>query len=282
MKEAEKIYCSLDIETSGFDPLTNEILEVGFAFFTVGGKGLEITEEWTQVFKPAKPVSPQIFGLTGISQKEFDEAPKFSEHRDFLQEKLGDAVIVGHNVIFDIKFLEAFGIKLKGQVVDTLDLIQFILPTHHSYNLENLMHTFGISHKEAHRALADSKAAILLLEKMLQVYSGFPKALKTKIEKLVSPYNFPWGNFLEIKLPPLDLKDFFKDKSPKKLKNSDPAFKLAKETVYNFNLGVDLPSTLVLGTSKEKILLVVPKAQTVLDLYRQGLAEEAIFLPEAQ
>src|SRR3954471_24494707 len=93
----EKIYCSLDIETSGFDPLTNEILEVGFAFFQVSSSGkatadkkgyeLKVLEEWTQVFKPTKPVSPQILGLTGISQKELDEAPQFSEYRDFIQEK---------------------------------------------------------------------------------------------------------------------------------------------------------------------------------------------------
>ena len=113
----EKIYCSLDIETSGFDPLTNEILEVGFVFFAIDqpnspspspfrqGRGIKVIEEWTQVFKPGRPVLPQILGLTGISQKELDEAPSFSERRDFIQDKLKDAVIVGHNVIFDIKFL---------------------------------------------------------------------------------------------------------------------------------------------------------------------------------
>src|SRR6266404_6297563 len=169
-----KIYCSLDIETSGFDPSNNEILEVGFAFFVLTNTGIKITDEFTQVFKPSKPVSPQIFGLTGISQKELENAPRFEEFREILQNKLGEAVIVGHNVIFDIKFLEAFGLKFSGQIIDTLDLVQWLLPTHHSYNLENLMHTFGISHKEAHRALADSKAALGLLEKLLQVYSGFP------------------------------------------------------------------------------------------------------------
>ena len=280
--EKEKLYCSLDVETSGFDPLTNEILEVGFAFFKINNKGIEITEEWTQVFKPSKPASPQILGLTGISQKELDEAPSFGEHREFLQEKLGQAVIVGHNVIFDIKFLEAFGVKLKGQVVDTLDLVQFILPTHHSYNLENLMHTFDLKHKEAHRALADSKATLQLLEKMLQVYSGFPKVLKAKIEKLVSPYNFAWESFLQFNLPALDVKDFFINKKTKILKIYPARVKLAKETVYNFNLGEDLAPALVSGVPKEKILLVVPKAQAVLDLYRQGLVEEAIFLPEVQ
>ena len=70
-----------------------------------------MTEEWTQVFSPSKMVSPKILGLTGITLKELENAPKFSEHKDFLQSKLGDAVIVGHNIAFDTKFLETFGIK---------------------------------------------------------------------------------------------------------------------------------------------------------------------------
>ena len=74
----ETLYCSLDIETTGFDPLKEEILEVGFVFFTIGDKGIKITEEWTQVFKPAKTPSPQILALTGITQEELAEAPKFS------------------------------------------------------------------------------------------------------------------------------------------------------------------------------------------------------------
>ena len=96
---------------------------------------------------------------------------------------MGNAIIVGHNIVFDIRFLEKNGIKFSGQTIDTLDLVQIFLPTHHSYNLENLMHTFGISHKEAHRALADSKAAISLLEKLLAVFSSFPEELKKENRK---------------------------------------------------------------------------------------------------
>ena len=129
-----QIYCSLDIETTGFDPLKEEILEVGFVFFKLGKKKIELLEEWTQVFKPGKAVTPQILALTGITEKEIERAPKFSEHRDFIQKKLGDAIIVGHNITFDTKFLEGFGIKFSGPTIDTLDLAQWLLPTHHSYN----------------------------------------------------------------------------------------------------------------------------------------------------
>ena len=106
-----QVYCSLDIETSGFDPLTSEILEVGFVFFKVSKSGLEFTEEWTQVFKPHKEVPAKILGLTGITQKELEEAPDFSLHKEFLQEKLGNAIIVGHNISFDTNFLKGLGLS---------------------------------------------------------------------------------------------------------------------------------------------------------------------------
>src|SRR5947209_3056825 len=108
--QKNKIYCSLDIETSGFDPLKNEILEVGFVLFQIKDAKFKILEEWTRVFKPAKAVSSQIFGLTGITQGELDKAEDFAEHKQELQTKLAGAVIVGHNVVFDIKFLESVGI----------------------------------------------------------------------------------------------------------------------------------------------------------------------------
>jgi len=279
--EEQKIYCSLDIETSGFDPLVNEILEVGFCFFEVGKKGIKITEEWTQVFSASKVVSPQILGLTGITQKELDEAPKFSEFHSFLQNKLGDAIIVGHNISFDIKFLETFGLQFSGGQIDTLDLVQWLLPTHHSYNLENLMHTFGISHKEAHRALADSKAVLVLLEKLLGLYNGFGRELKTEIQKLVKRSNFIWAELLQNSLPDFSFAKIspFKPKKFKVLPGKNTG--LADSTIYNYGIDKDFVQEVAgLAQKKGNCLLVVPKARQALDLYKEGLVETAIFSPD--
>lgn len=278
----QKLYCSLDIETSGFDPLKNEILEVGFAFFEVKDKELKIVEEWTQVFKPSGAVAPQIFGLTGISQKELDEAPKFAEYQKFLQEKLGDAIIVGHNIAFDLKFLEAFGLKFSGKTIDTLDLVQWLLPTHHSYNLENLMHTFGISHKEAHRALADSKACVSLLEKLLGVYSALPEKLQKDIGELIAPYNLNWKELLTVNFPKTVLPEVSSAK-PKIKRQVGKSLNFKTQTIYNFPLGQDYHRVTAegLAQSSKKSLLVLPSAQEVLALRRQGLAKDAWFLPES-
>ncbi len=280
--EKKQIYCSLDIETSGFDPLTNEILEVGFAFFEVGGKGIIITEEWTQVFCPERLVPPQILGLTGISQNELDTAPKFSEFKELLQEKLGSAIIVGHNVGFDTKFLESSGLKFSGQIIDTLDLVQWLLPTHHSYNLENLMHTFSISHKEAHRALADSKATLLLLEKLLGVYNGFDAKLKSAIGKLIKGSNFTWVELLENSLPDISFAKAAKKTESKKFKSQTKKNNsLSANMIYDFGMDDNfVRETAMLAQKQGNALLVVPKARQVLELYKDGLVDAAVFSPE--
>jgi DNA polymerase III epsilon subunit-like protein len=278
-----QLYCSLDIETSGFDPAVNEILEVGFAFFTIEEnktspnpsfvrRGILVTEEWSQVFKPSKEVPPQILGLTGITQAELDEAPQFTEYQKFLQEKLGNGIIVGHNVGFDIKFLQSFGLKFSGPVVDTLDLVQFLLPTHHSYNLENLMHTFGIRHKEAHRALPDAKATITVLEKLLGIYCGFPQKLKAEIQQLIKHHPMPWQDLLKVKLPAVQLE---KKQKPLAIIQAEFKFKLQPKKLYSLPLGRDYFAALAkaLSRQKERVLLVVPTVRQVMALWQSSSVE---------
>ena len=272
--QTEKIYCSLDIETSGFDPLKNEILEVGLVFFELGKSGIKITDQYTKVFKPKGPVSSTILGLTGIAQKELDEASAFSEYAKELQDKVQGAVIVGHNVIFDIKFLESAGIEFSGEVIDTLDLVQFILPTHHSYNLENLMHVFGVSHKNAHRALADAKATTIVLDHLLQTFGSFSAQTKEAIITLAKDYNFHYWPLLEhapVSLP---------EKKKEQLSLRPPAFTfpLAPNALYNFPIGKNCLEDLVgnILLQKQKVLLVVPKTSQVMKLWKEQ-AVTAIF-----
>lgn len=196
----EQIYCSVDLEFTGFDPSRDQILEIGFAFFKVSEKGFEVQEQWSQVFKSSIEVHPKILGLTGITQEELDAAPEFNDHREFLQEKLGNAIIVGHNPVMDVKFLEAYGIKLSGKTIDTLELVQFILPTHHSYNLENLVHYFGVKHAIAHRALGDALSTISVLENLVHLYGQFSDELKSELQAVVSRGEFLWNELIQTTL----------------------------------------------------------------------------------
>ncbi len=193
-------YCSIDLEFTGFDPEKEQILEIGFAFFELSDRGLKPLETWSQVFKPTIEVHQKILGLTGITQEEIDIAPSIGEYKDFLSEKLHDVIIVAHNPTLDIKFLELAGVKLSGKSIDTLELVQFLLPAHHSYNLENLMHYFGIDHTDSHRALADCLSTISLLEKMIAIHNSFSDNLKSELKEFLDKGQFEWAKLLELKI----------------------------------------------------------------------------------
>ena len=280
IKSPSKLYCSLDIETSGFDPLKNEILEVGFVLFEFVKGKVKIKEEYTRVFKPGKEVPANILGLTGITQEELDGADLFADHKEELQDKLKDAVIVGHNVIFDIRFLEASGIKFSGEVVDTLDLVQFLLPTHHSYNLENLMHYFGVDHKDAHRALADAKACLVVLEKLLEKFGGFEEKLREEIIGISAAQNFSWTELLKQNIP-VKAKSAKKATAAVKKDFQLSNFELEDKAIYDFPAGTDCADYLVrqLLEQKKKILLVVPKNNQVIKLWNSDFVE-AVFPPD--
>src|SRR5579863_3490126 len=90
--ENQRVYCSLDIETSGFDPLKNEILEVGLVLFSVEKGEFKILEEYSKVFKPKREVPANILGLTGITKEELRKAKPVEAYKKELQEKLKQAV----------------------------------------------------------------------------------------------------------------------------------------------------------------------------------------------
>ena len=273
----QKIYCSLDIETSGFDPYKNEVIEIGLVFFEAAKDGLKILNEYTKVFKPKGFVPPVILQLTGISTFELDNAKPFALYKEEIQEQLRDAIVIGHNIMFDINFLKALGIEFSGKIIDTLDLVQFLLPTHHSYNLENLMHTFGVSHKEAHRALADAKATVVVLERLISKWHKLPKALQAELLTIATKQVWSWPDLLSstvIAQSP-DLSE--KEEGVVMAQPSPQDFTLEPKTIYNFPLGENYIDSLVtkLEQQKTKVLLVLPKNSLVFSLWKNGFVGAA-------
>lgn len=282
-----QIYCSLDLELTGFDPLTDEVLEVGFVFFSLERGIVQIHESWSQVFKPVKPVRPRILALTGITNAEIESAPSFNEYKDFLQGKLSNVVLVGHSISVDKRFLEAHGVHIGPEPIDTLDLAQIFLPTHHSYNLENLMHFLGVPHIDAHRALADARATIEIVKYFLNRYTHFPKELRTEFSRILGDggSSLPWRSWF-LATPIIDEAEYIEDREqvvPKAL----PAalfsmFQgLPQSGVWSIPLIDDVEPLLVaeLNTLPEKKLLVLRDKKKLMRLYREfGL--EVVFSPK--
>lgn len=177
-----KTYASVDLELTGFDPATEEIIEIGITCFTVEQGTLQRGETFQSLVRPQNAhVRQRITGLTGISAAAVEAAPLWSDIEPTVRRLLEGVVLVGHGVDMDRRFLEAVGIARFAGLIDTLELSQIFLPTYHSYNLESLGQLFGVTHAGVHRALGDAEATIGVLSGCMQIFASLPLAVQQQV-----------------------------------------------------------------------------------------------------
>ncbi|HZU79685.1 MAG TPA: exonuclease domain-containing protein [Acidimicrobiales bacterium] len=165
----------LDVETTGGAPDCAALTEIGAAAFR-GGECLGIFDT---LVHPGCPVPPFITELTGITDAMVADAPSVETVLPDLVRFLDGAVLVGHNVGFDIGFLDAaLGAQgrpvLEGPVVDTLALARRLVrdsvPDCALHTLAGALH---LEHRPAHRALADALATADLLHRLIEAATGY-------------------------------------------------------------------------------------------------------------
>ena len=148
-------YVAIDTETTGLDSDQDELIEVAaIAFDLKNGLG-----EYNTLVRPRQKLPYQIERLTGIEAAELASAPSVSDIANDLAEFIGNSVIVGQSIAFDINFLTRAGISVPGEVVDTWDMAQLLLPGLANYSLRGIAEHLGIDFPVRHRARADADAA---------------------------------------------------------------------------------------------------------------------------
>ena len=153
-------FCVLDLETTGATAASCEITEIGAVKY-VGG---ELVGTFQTLVNPGVPIPPMITVLTGITHFMLVEAPRIDEALPTFLEFIGDAVIVGHNVRFDISFLNAAAIrlgygKLPNRSADTYALARRLVRQEvRNLKLSSLAAHFRSPVTPNHRALEDAKA----------------------------------------------------------------------------------------------------------------------------
>ena len=157
-------YCVIDIETTGLDNRTDAIIEVAAIKFDLEG----IFETYQSFVNPGKQIPPFISELTGIFDKDVLLAPEFNSIIPALKEFIGDSVLIGHNVGFDIGFLREFGFNFEGILFDTLDLSYVIYPTQLDYSLTGLSLFLELDISNSHRAMADCENTMNLFLNLLR------------------------------------------------------------------------------------------------------------------
>ncbi len=161
----------LDVETTGLQPSRQRIIEIAVARFSGG----VMANRWESLCSPGRRVPAYITKLTGIDDDLLSDAPAFESIADTAVALLTDAVIVGHNVEFDLSFLNA-ELERAGRSpivndrVDTLALATRLLPGLRKPTLSVLAERLGVSSqpKPRHRAGPDAvltgMVAVTLLE----------------------------------------------------------------------------------------------------------------------
>jgi DNA polymerase-3 subunit epsilon len=163
-------YCILDLETTGGSPHDCHITEVG----AVRYEGGELTGTFHTLVDPGAAIPPSITILTGITQSMVVDAPRIEEVLPSLLEFIGDAVIVGHNVRFDMSFLNAAAIqlgyeRLPNRTSDTAALGRRLLASEvRNFRLGTLAAHLRSPTTPNHRALEDAKATAHVFFELLE------------------------------------------------------------------------------------------------------------------
>jgi DNA polymerase-3 subunit epsilon len=157
---SEVPFCVLDLETTGVGPDMNEITEIGAVRFEHGVE----TGRFQTLVNPRTGIPPRMTVITGITQAMVVDAPTIEEVLPSFLEFIGEAVIVGHNVSFDISFLNAAAVRLgygrlSNRSTDTLALARRLVRREtHSLKLSHLAAHFRSPTTPNHRALDDAIA----------------------------------------------------------------------------------------------------------------------------
>ena len=165
----EAIFTVIDIETTGFNPENNSIIEIA----AIKYQGNVIVDKFWQLVKPDVGLLPShITKLTGITNAMVIDQPTIEKVLpDFLKFIKG-TVIVGHNVSFDLSFLNynlkrTTGNIIKNPHICTDGLARRIMPDIDSKSLSNLAYHFNIPFPRQHRAMSDAEVTLKVFLKMV-------------------------------------------------------------------------------------------------------------------
>jgi DNA polymerase III subunit epsilon len=166
----EVTFCVIDFETTGGAPTRDAITEIG----AVKLRGGHCLGTFQTLVNPGRAIPPDIVVLTGITQAMVLPAPRIEAVLPSLLEFIGDAVLVGHNVRFDLGFLRA-AMERTGhgsptnRSVDTVALARRLVRDEvPNCKLGTLASRLRLDHRPNHRALDDALATGDLLHLLLE------------------------------------------------------------------------------------------------------------------
>ena len=146
-------YVVFDLETTGFSPIQDKIIEIGAVKVERG----VITERFSTFVNPKIPIPFKITQLTSITDDMVVDAETIDVVLPKFLDFIGDAVLVAHNAGFDVSFIEQNcryqEIEREFISLDTVALARVLLPTLSKYKLNVVAKALNISLENHHRAV---------------------------------------------------------------------------------------------------------------------------------
>ena len=162
-------YVVFDLETTGFSPIKDKIIEIGAVKVENG----VITDKFSTFVNPKVPIPFEITNLTGITDDMVMEAPDIETILPQFLEFVGDAVLVAHNASFDVSFIEQNcryqDITPDFTSVDTVAMARILLPTLSKFKLNVVANALHISLENHHRAVDDAGATAEIFVKFVEM-----------------------------------------------------------------------------------------------------------------
>ncbi len=156
-----------DIETTGFSPVNNKIIEIG-AVKVSGGR---IVDRYSAFVNPDVPIPFEIEKLTGINDEMVLDAPAIDGVLPQFLAFCKGCVLVAHNASFDMSFIienaRKLGFSTEFTYVDTLAIARVLLPNQAKHTLDAVAKTLNISLENHHRAVDDAEATAHIFVKFI-------------------------------------------------------------------------------------------------------------------
>ena len=158
-----------DLETTGFSPTQNRIIEIGAVKVENG----EITDRFSTFVNPQVPIPFRIEQLTSINDNMVMDAPTIEEVLPKFLDFIGDAVLAAHNASFDVSFIEENmrrqGLWRDFTYVDTVALARVLLPQLNRFKLDTVAKALHVQLQHHHRAVDDAECTAGIYLKFMEM-----------------------------------------------------------------------------------------------------------------
>lgn len=230
-------FVALDFETTGLEAKDDRIIEIGAVRFHNGA----VQEEYSSLVNPCRPIPKTVIELTGITDADVKDAPLFEEVAQRLMGFIGSLPLCGHQVEFDIDFLneelKRLGRpRIPNHYIDTALISRIILPRLAGYSLGHVARTTEQTLESAHRALDDARASGAVAVELLSRLDEIAPHVRRQMALFAPASLLKTILFHSVKQsrPPQASDRKVREKPPKRLAFPETFYPIEKEDVRKY------------------------------------------------